>query len=595
MANGTKKSIEDIVVGDIVLAWNGKQSVPTKVIDIPYDDYNETIKIITSSGVEVAGDKNHYFPICWESNGVDKIEKITINEIENGKHKRQRFVRGFGRKTPRYKITRKPRRDDLKIKSIIHVGIKRCRCLTVEHKSHTFILANGIVSGNSGKTEKGAEYCIRMGIEKPNMRIWVVAKNFSDSVNVQQRKIWKLLPKDAIKYGDYSEVNGFTNKKLILKNKTVFIFKSYDQKREAFQSDDVDLIWNDEETPYDIYREERMRLIDRDGEMIFTMTSKKGITQLLEEIFDGHEVVNTRYAPLLKAHIPVVIGKNGMNFYMLWTTDNPHVNNARALEEAKLMNREEIMSCIYGLPVNLKGRVYPKFSKDIHVIPMSDVPFSDCSFATVMDPHDRKPYAIIWAAINSIGNIYIFHESPFEKDFNDMAYGDKTYDEYASEIKEVDMQVKKFGGIGFFDRIIDPNYGNSTIKLAERQGGQSRTTVRKEFAKRGLRFRDGIDLREEGHLKVREYLHYEEKYNEEGVREIIVHPKLFVVDVCTNTINHMSKYAHKDPETPGGDTKNVVGLIEKYKDFCDTVRYLCMSNPRKRVHKLFEPATRKAY
>jgi len=454
----------------------------------------------------------------------------------------------------------------------------------------------GLFGGNrSGKTEEGAEYVNVKCLEKPGQRWWVCAKNFSDSVNIQQRKIWALLPKSKIKYGDYSEVNGFTNRKLIYKNGSMIIFKSYDQKREAFQSDDVDGIWNDEEPPYDIYREERMRLIDRDGEMIFTMTSLKGITQLLEEIFDGYESINTRYAPLIKEHIPTLIKKEGMSFYMLWTTDNPHINQSRVISESKLMNRDEIKARIYGLPVNLKGRVYPKFSKDIHVIQMEDVPFHDCSFLTVIDPHDRKPYAIIWAAVDSMGRLFIFHESPFNKDFNDIAYGDKTYEEYTSLIKEVDMSIRKLGGTSFFDRIIDPNYGNSTIKLAERQGGSSKTTVKKEFSKRGLRFRDGIDLLEEGHLKVREYLHYEDAYNEEGVREIIVHPKLFIVDVCINTIAHLSKYAHKDPETPGGDVKNTVGLIEKYKDFADCVRYLCMSNPRKKQRKVFEPDERKAY
>lgn len=788
MANGIRKRLADIVIGDMVLAWDGKEAVPTTVIDIPYDDYNETIKVITGSGLEVEGDKTHCFPIEYEKCDKRVIKRMTLLEAGSKKYKNKHFVcsgvqqytnkqelpfsglllglylgdgssskspsngynncnftnteewirdlfrdgvkdsfaelqckaypsdttrlyvkgvkkngngflnslkklnlagkksdtkfipdvfkyhsvktrreilrgliltdggtdkykttiwsnslqmlkdveeiiislggrskiykdgepanenqhqqyklqfsnlflgimkiEGLGRKTPTHKSIRKPRRDDLKIKTMISTGVKRCRCLTVEHESHTFVLANGIVTYNSGKTEDGAFYVVNKCLAAPKQRWWVVAKNFSDSVNVQQRKIWALLPKGEIKYGDYSEVNGFTNKKLIFKNGSIMLFKSYDQKREAFQSDDIDGIWNDEEPPYDIYREERMRLIDRDGEMIFTMTSVKGITQLLEEIFDGHEVINTRYAPLVKEHIPTVIAKDGMKFYMLWTTDNPYVNANRTLQETKLMTRDEIKARIYGLPVNLKGRVYPKFSRDVHVIKFEDIPFHDCSFITVMDPHDRKPYAIIYAAVDSMDRVYIFHESPFEKDFNDMAYGDKTYDEYAAEIKEIDAQIRKLGGTNFIDRIIDPNFGNSTIKLATRQGGQSKTTVKQEFAKRGLRFRDGIDLLEEGHLKVREYLHYEDKFNDAAEREIIVHPKLFIAERCINTISHISKYAHKDPETAGGDVKNHVGLVEKYKDFSDCTRYLLMSNPRKKTNRRFEPNERKAY
>ena len=83
----------------------------------------------------------------------------------------------------------------------------------------------GLFGGNrSGKTEKGAEYSIGKMRKKPNQRWWFCAETFQDSVNIQQRKVWSLVPKNEIKYGRYDEINGFTNRKIILKNGSIGIF-----------------------------------------------------------------------------------------------------------------------------------------------------------------------------------------------------------------------------------------------------------------------------------------------------------------------------------------------------------------------------------
>ena len=92
----------------------------------------------------------------------------------------------------------------------------------------------------------------------------------------------------------------------------------------------------------------------------------------------------------------------------------------------------------------------------------------------------------------------------------------------------------------------------------------------------GLTFKDGIDALEAGHLAVREWLYYDTA--ESG--EIIVQPKLFFCDNCTNTILGMSRYSRKDVTTPSGDEKDKVGPQEKWKDFCDVIRYFRMSNPK---------------
>jgi hypothetical protein len=120
---------------------------------------------------------------------------------------------------------------------------------------------------------------------------------------------------------------------------------------------------------------------------------------------------------------------------------------------------------------------------------------------------------------------------------------------------------------------------------------KAHTTPKEELKKRGLKFDDGIDALEAGHLKVREMLHWEKKGE-----EITLQPKFFVTDNCENTIRHLSRYSRKDIMTADGDSKDKVGVQEKYKDFNDLIRYYLMSNPKFFDGlKTFIPESQKVY
>lgn len=59
--------------------------------------------------------------------------------------------------------------------------------------------------------------------------------------------------------------------------------KSYDQKREAFQGTEKQVVWADEEPPADIYGEMLMRTMTSDGLLMVTMTPLMGLTPFLAE------------------------------------------------------------------------------------------------------------------------------------------------------------------------------------------------------------------------------------------------------------------------------------------------------------------------
>ena len=457
------------------------------------------------------------------------------------------------------------------------------------HQSRAKI--KGLFGGNrSGKTHEGAEYVIQKCLEKPNQRWWACGESFKDSINIQQRKVWNLTPKLEVKYGHYDEVNGFRHRQLIFKNGSKIEFKSYDQKREAFQGDDLDGIWNDEETPFDIYKEQRMRLIDRDGEMIFTLTALKGVTELISELFDEHEVIRSEYSELIDEHVPRHIQKNGAQFFMLWTTENPHVDQNRLTEDMKFLSRSELKSRILGIPVNLSGRIFPQYNRLIHLVPWDAIPKRQVTLYHVLDPHDRKPWAMSWWAVDKRNTAYCVREYPWKKNFNEMTSDDKTYEDYAQVIRDIEEELFDIYGRTVHKRIIDPNFGNATVQLAKRIEGNAKTTPVKELKRLGFRFEDGYDNLESGHLQVRKLLAYSEK---DG--QIVSHPKLYVYEECQNTDRHLSRYSHKDLEAGDGDERAKPQLTQKYKDFCDLVRYGSMAGFKyvERVERPNEPAPKR--
>ena len=431
-----------------------------------------------------------------------------------------------------------------------------------------------LFGGNrSGKTTPAAKKVLDFALSG-RRKIWVCGETYQDSIAIQQKKIWELCPKDQITYGSYDDINGFSNRKLKLKSGTMITFKSYDQKREAFQSDDIDMIWNDEEPPIEIVKEQRMRLIDRNGTMIISMTSLKGVTDLIEDIFVDYDVIESQMSPIVNVDLPRVAEKNGVKIFFLWTNENPHISQDRLKEEIKLMTRDEILARIHGMPINLSGKIYPSFNKKIHVISIDDMPESQYTLYHILDPHDRKPFAMCWIAVHPTGVGYLIDEYP-NKNFNEMLSDDKTYDDYAMIVHQKEAQLKSIFKFNVTRRIIDPNFGNKTVKLAQRQGGQSHTTPKAELKKRGLHFHDGIDPLEQGHLAVRQLLHYQLTDN-----EVTYQPKLFFCDYCTNSITHHSRYSRKDINAADGDVKDNARPMDKYKDYCDLVRYYAMDNPR---------------
>lgn len=79
-----------------------------------------------------------------------------------------------------------------------------------------------------------------------------------------------------------------------IKHKTggtsVLTLKSYDQRREAFQGTEQDVIWLDEECPMDIYTECLLRTMTTNGLLLLTFTPLSGLTECVLNFLPGGKI-----------------------------------------------------------------------------------------------------------------------------------------------------------------------------------------------------------------------------------------------------------------------------------------------------------------
>ena len=95
----------------------------------------------------------------------------------------------------------------------------------------------------------------------------------------------------TVKHGLADAIEGVKVKHVSGGVSTIFL-KSYDQRREAFQGTEQDLIWLDEEPPVDVYTECLMRTMTTNGVIMCTFTPLMGVSDVVKSFMPGlgHQV-----------------------------------------------------------------------------------------------------------------------------------------------------------------------------------------------------------------------------------------------------------------------------------------------------------------
>jgi hypothetical protein len=330
-----------------------------------------------------------------------------------------------------------------------------------------------------------------------------------------------------------------------------FSVRTFDQSLQAHAGPNMDVILVNEPMPGELHGENVGRLrAGQPGMMIYFMTPLGVSAWMYDQIVEAEDDINTVVVTAsIWDNCKDIEGTNGI-------LDREKIE--AMIREWEINDPDEAHSRITGEFRHLSGRVFKVFDKDAHVVDDFEVP-TNWNIYRVLDPHDKRPPAIQWWAVDPMNNCYCVAEYP-EKEYVRIKDTSMTYDHFATEIKKIDARFSQ----GVMKEIMDPNRG----LVKTRQHGLS---VKAEYNKRGFKFKtdvnDDLDI---GHKRIQELLYYD---NQKEISDFNK-PKMFFFRSCHNSHNAIRKYAWKNASKLGSLTANI---DQTYKDFVDTARYFAVS------------------
>ncbi len=384
----------------------------------------------------------------------------------------------------------------------------------------------------------------------------------ADPKTIQEKIVPEL--KKWLPYGSYtSHKKGkiYESEFIIRETGCVFDLMTTEQDITDFESVDLDWLWNDEPSRYNIVTACLMRL-RKSGYAMFTFTplftAGFMLDNFINKVDDNIKVTYSEAESNCKIH-----GIRGIR------------THESIIEKMKFLNPLEYDARIKGKFMFSAGLKYPQFNKDIHFIEpftyRDDKNRLDKNYiiVNVLDPHDRKPFALGWYLVEIVKpyRCYVIEEYPKEP-YERISFDGKSTREYALLIKGVEERI----GSSYI-RFGDPNYGNRH----SRRGNDEQRSIFEDLQEAGNEPGIGIDLTyydvsdnlQVGHKEVQDMLLW--KKNENG--ELITFPRLYIWHGIYNHVYAMTHYRDKEIDPITSKER----ICEDGKDFADLMRYLAMS------------------
>jgi hypothetical protein len=339
---------------------------------------------------------------------------------------------------------------------------------------------------------------------------------------------------------------------------------SRDQDASDFASGDFHIILHDEPPNLAIWRENEARTMRVNGRMMLAMTWPDDPAIAVDWIYD-------------EVYEPAQPGPNkhpDMDWFDLFTTDNPHMNQSAIAAQASKWSDEIKRVRIYGQPVRFSNRIHPLFTdmtqwwcfacgKSImptdgkcscgsgNIAQFNHVEnFEPGRWPTyyLLDPHPRKPHAMCWVQVSPQDDLWQVAEGEVDGD--------------PVEVRQFVDRVEENLSLNVSRRIMDPNMGRSPSSA--RRG----ITWQDEFDTCGL-VCDLADDSDVGRARINEYLKPDPKTLE---------PRMHIHATCEKTIQQFKRYIWDDYRRAlEKDIKQKPK--EKYDDFPTLWKYLLNSDP----------------
>lgn len=338
-------------------------------------------------------------------------------------------------------------------------------------------------------------------------------------------------------------------------------FKTYDQETETYESADVGLFVGDEPAPQPIWNAVKSRR--RLGCLsLLPLTPLFTPPYLYDEVKRSYEN-GTRGYHYIEADVYSACRKHGIRGYL-----NPQTVD----EWVATCDPEEVDARIYGRFAYFNQLIYPGLDRDVHFVEPSDYPIPKYSLIKqVVDPHDTRPPACIFAALCPNGRLIIFAETPNQ---NNIPFWEmKTPTTIKEDIRAWQRVEKDFQFI--FKE-------NNKIRIMDRHFGwqmRGKRTFAEMYWEEGREL--GVEMDFEKSYEAEGGEDSEIHYGHKEVRRMLLplpdgKPGLVIWKSCYHTWNGLTHYVRKHDVTKSAADKPAQSgkIVEKYKDFCDLVRYL---------------------
>lgn len=425
------------------------------------------------------------------------------------------------------------------------VGVMPTYDLHVDHPSHLFVLANGMIVHNSGKTTAGVVDSIIQAVDdefvpdhlkmfrrwEPPFFCRFVTPDLGHTLHgVLLEKIRALCPAAQLRGGSFDRAWDKVLRILSFRNGSWFQFMSGDQDRDKFGGAALHRVVFDEEPPKAIRDECLWRLVDYEGEEMFLMTPFEGMDWLYEEVYEPWERGELEDGKVVVVDID----------------ENPHMTEKGKQMALAGLTREQRMARKSGIFVNFAGLIYPEFNWERHVIPTPAREAAVPSGAEVfcgIDPGWRHMAAVIYCFLDFDDRLVVFDE---------IALKQSTVRQVCEEIK----RRNRYWGVQPRWYVIDPASRN--------KNGQTGRSDQQEFSDNGIVAIPGQNAVTAGINRVKERLQADP-------------PKLQVMTHCTELRGELKRY--RWVKAGRGENEAKEEVVKKDDHLADCVRYVCAQRP----------------
>ena len=404
------------------------------------------------------------------------------------------------------------------------------------------------IGGNqSGKTTSGIVDDIIQGIDldavpdhlkqfkrfRPPFRCRIAAQGREEIEDFVFEKLREWMPQGQLVGDKWKSAYDKQHHVLHLKNGSYYQFKTYQQEAQQWGGSTLDRVHMDVEPGRIHLQEARLRVMRREGDLLFTMTPVEGLTHMFDEFEAAMEEAEETGG---------VIEHDGLGLVTVHMDDNPWLSESAKEEALRGLSREERMAREEGKFVALSGLIYPDFDRDRHIIPAVRQLPENVNVMVSIDPGIRHACAVGWYYLTPDDRMVMFQEGYFK---------DMTIQQVCEEIHRTNAYYQ----CDPIYYVIDP--------AARNRNSQTGRSDQSEFADHGIVTIPGQNSVTAGINRVKERLQND---------------RFFITEDCTHFLKEIRTYRWRKPPRHGEDEGKPVP-VKADDHLMDATRLAIMSRP----------------